>query len=440
MAWHDIGSTWLWQREWQQAWPKLAHVCQQWRAIIFASQRRLDLRLLCTPKTFIKQALDIWPAFYIIVRHTSSHDDWSNTLATLQQRDRVCEINLDFLNSTVFKLLQGPFPLLENLRLAFPTSGKSVPCTCLFWGGPASHRCVLNLGFWLPLIISSATRLVDLRLERIESPSCIPPKLLVTALSTLVQLKTFNLQFIYPASFHSSNLSPPLSGYTHCSTLLRLSFSGPCDYLEDLLSRIRAPSLESMHITLLDPTVLSLHVFEFFRFLCRIESQRLPDVAEVGYYDLGIYLGHIQSKLLPGGQPRRSEWLRLEFPLASDYFFRVFPISWICLQISPILSGVRTLSIPILNDSRDSHWPALLRMFNHVEEVHVTGRYFEFSRVPSTLGLLMARDMLPALRELSLDKTPYLYGFRDRITSLIDWGNRGRCPPITLRWINNYPT
>ena len=79
-------------------------------------------------------------------------------------------------------------------------------------------------------------------------------------------------------------------------------------------------------------------------------------------------------------------------------------------------------------------------MFNHVEEVHVTGRYFEFSRVPSTLGLLMARDMLPALRELSLDKTPYLYGFRDRITSLIDWGNRGRCPPITLRWINNYPT
>jgi hypothetical protein len=28
------------------------------------------------------------------------------------------------------------------------------------------------------------------------------------------------------------------------STLLRLTFEGPCNYLEDLLSRISAPSLE----------------------------------------------------------------------------------------------------------------------------------------------------------------------------------------------------
>jgi hypothetical protein len=446
LACHDIGGKWLWQREWQQQWHRLAHVCQQWRTIIFASQKRLDLRLLCTPKTSIKQTSDIWPAFPIIVQHIyAQHDGWSNTIATLRQRDRICEINLDFVNlhNTVFKMMQKPFPLLESLSL----SGRGVPCGGSFLGGSAPHLRLLHLeafqyeGFELPQILSSATHLVDLHLEQVKRTDYIPPEVLVAALSTMVQLKSLYLQFLY-ASSHSSNpgnISPPLSGYTHCSTLLCLYFDGPCNYLEDLLSRISARSLESMDVRLFDPTESDFS--EFSQFLCRIESQRLPDIVEVEYYDHGIYLVHIQSLPLPRDQPKRSEWLRLEFPHTS--YHGVSPITQICQQISPILSGVRTLSVPLLKDTgysedRHGHWLDLLRVFDGVEEVHLTGSYFECPRFPSALKLVMASDVLPALRKLSLDKKGYWYDSesRDHVASLIDAGNLARFHPITLQWLN----
>jgi hypothetical protein len=420
LACNDISGKWLWQREWQQEWHRLAHVCQQWRTIIFASQRRLDLRLLCTHKTSIKQTLDIWPAFPIVVRHISSRlDDWFNIIATLRQRDRICEINFDFINlhTTVFKIMQEPFPLLESL--AFPTCGGVVACASSFLGGSAPHLRVLHLDafhykeFKLPPILSSATHLVDLRLTRVESTDCIPPEVLVAALSTLVQLKTLYLQFSYQTSSYSGNprnMSPPLSGYTHCSTLLSVYLDVPsCNYLEDLVSRISAPSLESIHIKLFESTVTesSLDVSEFSRFLCRIQSQRLPDEAEVTSHNLGINLVHTQSLLLPGGQPKRSEWLRLEFP--RSWYNGLSPLTQICQQISPILSGVRTLSIPILENisyGEDRHrlWLDLLRVFDGVEEVHLTGSHFGLSKVIFALELVMASDVLPSLRKLSLDK------------------------------------
>jgi hypothetical protein len=70
-------------KEWEWEWHKLAHVCRKWRTVVFASQRRLDLRLLCTTKTSIQQTLDLWPAFPIIVKHTWSLDGWDNTIAAL---------------------------------------------------------------------------------------------------------------------------------------------------------------------------------------------------------------------------------------------------------------------------------------------------------------------------------------------------------------------
>jgi hypothetical protein len=46
-------------KEWEWEWHKLTHVCRKWRTVVFASQQRLDLRLLCTPKTSIQQTLDL---------------------------------------------------------------------------------------------------------------------------------------------------------------------------------------------------------------------------------------------------------------------------------------------------------------------------------------------------------------------------------------------
>ncbi len=129
--------------EWQWRWHKLAYVCRRWRIIIFASQHRLDLRLLCTPKTSIKQKLDLWPPFPIIVRNDADtyhlFDGWNNIIAALQQRDRVCEIDLILhgpQSKKVSQIMQESFPLLDRLALQGWDS-RSTVCPSTFLGGSA---------------------------------------------------------------------------------------------------------------------------------------------------------------------------------------------------------------------------------------------------------------------------------------------------------------
>jgi hypothetical protein len=40
-------------------WHTLVHVCQRWRSVVFASPRRLDLRLLCSGDRSVRAMLDI---------------------------------------------------------------------------------------------------------------------------------------------------------------------------------------------------------------------------------------------------------------------------------------------------------------------------------------------------------------------------------------------
>ena len=42
-----------------EAWHTLVHVCRNWRFVIFGSPRRLDLRLLCTTKTPVREMLGV---------------------------------------------------------------------------------------------------------------------------------------------------------------------------------------------------------------------------------------------------------------------------------------------------------------------------------------------------------------------------------------------
>ncbi|KAI0295414.1 hypothetical protein B0F90DRAFT_1147789 [Multifurca ochricompacta] len=50
-------------------WHRLTHVCRKWRYVIFASPRRLDLRLLCTHGTTVRRTLDCWPALPISIKY-----------------------------------------------------------------------------------------------------------------------------------------------------------------------------------------------------------------------------------------------------------------------------------------------------------------------------------------------------------------------------------
>ena len=80
----------------------LAHVCRRWRSVVFQSPRRLNLRLLCTPKrakTPARNTLDIWLPLPLVIRDV---DDIfygelpgaDNIIAALEHNDRVGQIEL----------------------------------------------------------------------------------------------------------------------------------------------------------------------------------------------------------------------------------------------------------------------------------------------------------------------------------------------------------
>jgi hypothetical protein len=82
-----------------EAWQSLVHVCQQWRRVVFGSPRRLNLRLVCTSKTPVRDMLTIWPAFPLfIMASVVDTSGVNNIIAVLEHRDRVRRIRVDFMD------------------------------------------------------------------------------------------------------------------------------------------------------------------------------------------------------------------------------------------------------------------------------------------------------------------------------------------------------
>jgi hypothetical protein len=413
-------------------WDKLAHVCQRWRCIVFASQCRLGLRLLCTDETPVKQTLDCWPTLPIVVRYkgkpqTPSRDDEDSIVTALQHRDRVCEIDLILQGSQsekISKIVQEPFPLLERLALRSCDSPVLVlPSTLL--GGSAPRLRVLHLnGIAFPeslRLFSSASDLVDLQLQRIPSTGYISPEALVAGLSAASQLKTLRLDFAPPIS-HLGSTPSSSSGRVLLSTLTTFAFGGSCDYLEDLLSRISTPSLEHARIVFFDQP--NFDVVELDQFLGLTEPQRLPDRAKLVFYKDGISLTLTSS----GGPPHTPEWLSLFVQTG----LKASSMTQICQQISRFLSSVQTLDIITFtpgNDVDAAQWLGLFRVFSGVEKLYVTwGSVPDVARALQLVSAEIAVDVLPALRELKFDW--FATRWREAVTSFFDARNLAGLPPV----------
>ncbi|KAI9455925.1 hypothetical protein BJY52DRAFT_1278184, partial [Lactarius psammicola] len=305
------------------------------------------------------------------------------------------------------------FPLLECLALcSWQGADPVLPST--FLSGSAPRLRVLHLyGIAfpaLPRLLSSASELVDLLLHRIPSTGYISPEALVSGLSATARLKTLCLHFD-PATSHSipRNTLPPSSERVIVSTLIQLTFDGPCNYLEDLLSRISAPSLKHAKIELFDQP--SFDISQLSQFLGRVKSQRPSDGAQAILYLPGTFLYRTWSGALPGSPPDTSEWLSLK--LAFQSRLELFQLNHICQQMSPFLSGVRILDIhtfvrPLGNDEDSAQWLDIFHVFNRVEQLRVTGR--SSPNIAYALQLVSAA-VLPALRKLRLDSV---------VTSFID--------------------
>ena len=246
-----------------EAWQSLVHVCRRWRSLVLGSPRHLDLRLYCTPETSVRDRLDVWPAFPLIVEgNTTLSSDTDNVIAALGQSNRVCEVSLDLAGWQLEKVLaamQVPFPELAELHLILRGEilhGETVPVIPDSILGGSAPLGFIELELegipfpGLPKLLLSATHLVNLNLFNIPHSGYISPKAMATCLSVLSSLEQLILEFRSPQSRpHRETRSLPPPKRSILPTLRRLQFRGVTEYLEELVIHIDTPQIDRMHIT-----------------------------------------------------------------------------------------------------------------------------------------------------------------------------------------------
>jgi hypothetical protein len=185
-------------------WQTLVHVCRRWRALVFASLRRLDLRLVCTARTSAKDTLVVWPALPLEIQDDITTKRVDNIISVLKLTDRVCKIDLDGVTESkmeeICTVMQEPFPDLTDLRLGAESVEPNAAPPLLpdsFLGGSAPRLQSLILEFIpfpaLPKLLLSATNLVLLHFLGIPDSGYISPEAMVTCLSMLTSLRSLSL-------------------------------------------------------------------------------------------------------------------------------------------------------------------------------------------------------------------------------------------------------
>ena len=195
--------------------------------------------------------MGIWPTIPIIILFPSviEPSNEEHVITALEHNDRVSCINLYVSEAQLGKiarLMLEPFPMLTHLSI---TSGNLSALPDGFLGGSAPSLQKLDLPGALyqasPKLLLSASNLVNLRLHKITVPTgYVSPEALVTHLATLLRLEIIDIGF---TSFLDP-ISSPLKTRTVLPTLRNFSYSGRCKYLEDFISRIDTPQINSIVI------------------------------------------------------------------------------------------------------------------------------------------------------------------------------------------------
>ena len=257
-------------------WETLVHVCRRWRSIVFAAPRRLDLELLCTSGTPAEDMLDIWPPLPIVVRVRDSDGINDNVLAALEERHRVCEVDVqvkyyDDINQLA-RAMRVTFPALTDLNIqsihANSFSSTEFFREYTFLGGSAPNLRSLRLGciefpeLALQNLLLSSPGLVDLTLiNDIHHSGNHSSDEMVHCLSSLTQLEHLQIESLYSyRDRDTASRRPPTLTRTVFPVLSTLILKGATEYLDRLLAHIEAPHLNDARIEFLLESLDSCHL------------------------------------------------------------------------------------------------------------------------------------------------------------------------------------
>ena len=399
-------------------WESLVHVCRRWRSIIFASPRRLDLKLYCT-RIRLKM-LNIWPALpiVIVVKGLDLEADVADIITALKQHShRVCRIYYcrgHSQNSSVkddfqegFAAINNPFPALTSLDLT--SFGKNVPVLPdSFLGGSAPRlRSLLLDGIPYPSmgkLLSSTTDLVRLSLRHVPHSGYIPPETFVPCLSVLPRLKSLELGFRYPQSrAHRANRHPPPLTRVVFPSLTSLDFSGDIEYLEDILCHIEAPVLNKCYFCFFNQRVFDAPLLGHF--IRRTETFMTIHRARVEFFSFAVWITLSGREMMVTSD---REALQLEIT-CEPFGWQLSAVAQVSKSLLSSLPNLESLEITVAHKDRQGEieviqWREFLHPFTSVRNVTLE---FENSIQLVALALQeLARDrvteVLPALQHLFL--------------------------------------
>jgi hypothetical protein len=364
-----------------EAWNTLVHVCRRWRSVVFESPLRLDLQLLCTDNTPVREMRDIWPPLPIMIQAEGSIPDVDNIVALLKHNDRICEICLYkvpnlLLEKICAALIQESFPVLTQLVLASrPEMGFVVPPGPLSGGSaPLLRRFALyDVQFpELPSFLSSSTNhLTSLTLSNIPHSGYISPEGMVTCISALISLEHLILEFQSPhflPDWESRRPPPPTRSVQ--PALRIFLFKGVSEYLEDFVARIDVPQLVRLSIAFFDEIIFDTS--QLVQFIYRKAGLKALDEARVWFCDDTVRIAFSSQARGPGD-------LSVEISRGgSDWEFST--MVQLCTSFSRLLSSVESLYIykrrPHYQDrddieDADQEWLDFLRPFTAVKDIYL---------------------------------------------------------------------
>jgi len=381
-------------------WQTLVHVCRRWRCIVFASPRRLDLKLYCTRQRSVNsKTLDIWPVLPIVIvadyMGSNFKEDATNVIAALRHHSRVCKIfylNRQFQDSLLkeFAAIDEPFPALTSLELFSYTQNVPVLPDSFLGGSAPRLRSLYLEGIPYPSIgklLSSTTNLVRLSLCRIPHCGYISPETIVHCLSTLARLEFLDLQFQYPRSRaqRASRYPPPLTCLIF-PNLTFLGFSGDMEYLEDILSQIETPMLNESVFYFFNQLVFDTPLLRHF--IRRTETFVTTHTVRVRFCSSAVWVTFSRQEMA------NNDVKPLNLAISCD------PLDWQLSALSQVLnsflSSLSTLeSLEIAVSCED--WQDEIEVIQWREFLHP----FALVKEMSLMDEASIRLVAPALRELA---------------------------------------
>ena len=361
-------------------WHRLAHVCQRWRRIVFASPRGLDLRLYCKPGTPVLKTLDCWPALPIVVQYGGCQvvdaltpEDEDNVVAALKHSDRISSISLIVTQSRSLLqkmgMVEQSFLQLEDLVLLCRELYMPFPAY-LRWGTHLRSLSLTGISLCtLPQLHSSCPNLVNLRLHDIVITRKLPSQTFASALSGMTLLQSLSLHFHILFHYTLVDIPPYSEERVALPALTHIKIRGiRDDSLNSLVTRIDAPRLADIEIMLVYRP--NIDVSPFVLFIDRIEKQRSYRRADI------LTSGCAISMSLSGSNAPS----RLELGISRGKLNqKLSSMAHICNNFSQSLLSVRDLRIETTQKSSDwdgtnsENWSELIRWFSGAVRFHVSG-------------------------------------------------------------------